>query len=194
MNRKKYRAKRVDSRPVTSRDKVRLSIYSIASLIIGSIMLVQGIVNGVSWANYAHEDRDLIAEGARATGVITDIELNIRHGRGTESYTIFTVSFTAENGKTYTHIDDNEPYRSREDGDLEEVSKKWLDKEVTVLYDPSDPNNAVVEGWENSISMAYAGGILLSISGLGVLAFGFTNIRALFKAKTEQQILENTDA
>lgn len=138
----------------------------------GVSLLVFGVSTGITNVSEANDRQRLLDSGSSAVGIITDVQLDENHGRYASSFKVFTVEYTIRSGETYSHIDDNEAYRSREEGPLEEVSEKWLGREVAVFYDSSNPAHAVVDGWEGSLSMAYFGGFFLGAMGIGTVALG----------------------
>lgn len=143
-----------------------------------------GVFIGVDSVSDAMNDRRLSKEGHSTRGVITDVNFDIEYGRGAESSKIFEIKYSDNSDKSYIHVA-KRPYRTAEEPGQQEVREQFLDQRVTVLYDPENPSDAVVEGWEASISLAYVGSAVVIMFGTVFLFFGISDTKKLLKSSSK---------
>lgn len=128
--------------------------------------LTVGLWGGAGGTYAAHQDRTLVSTGAHSTATVSDVEFAAyRSGR---TSAIMTVPFVAADGRQYS-TEARERYRERRDGPKDEFAAALEERELTVFYDPTDPDKSVVEGQERP----YAGPIILLILPGGLGAFGY---------------------
>lgn len=145
--------------------------------------------SGLSVVSHAHRDQTLIETGVRTEGVVSDVRIDIRRDTSSNSNSsssknksskITFVSFTAENGQEYT-TKFSEKYKGGRTH-ISVSTKEDMGKKMTVFYDKSNPNQAVVEGKQASSTVGY-------IIGGGFFLFGLFIIiacaRQLKKKKNE---------
>lgn len=143
---------------------------------IGIALMTFGAFTGIENISSAQNDKRLLSQGTKAVGEVVNIQLDIRTGRGSSSQKIFTVEYTDLNGNAQSLIE-SEVYRSKEEGSLENVSNEWLHKNVNVFYDATDPSNSVVDGWQDSTSMAVFGCVFLELTGSALIVFTIFDVR-----------------
>lgn len=151
-------------------------------------MLVIGMFSGLAVVSQAHKDQALIETGVRADGVVSDVRIDIRRDTNNNSNSrtsknksskITYVSFTAENKQEYT-TKFSEKYKGGKTG-ISVSAKEDMGKKMTVFYDKSNPNQAVVEGKEASATTGY-------MIGGGFLFFGlFVIIACTIQLKKKKE-------
>lgn len=139
---------------------------------MGVILVIIGLISGISVTSTANQHKAIIDSGVKAEGTVTDVRIEIRRGTsgtGNSSSTkdkstkTTVVSFTAENSKTY-NTQFTEKYKGLKSNVTAEEQED-MGKTMTVFYDSSNPENSVIEGKEVSVGLGY-------ILGGGFLFFG----------------------
>lgn len=160
------------------------TIKSVAKIVMnfGACIAIiwYGVFIGVDNVSDAMNDRRLSKEGHSTRGVITEVDFDLQYGRGAESSKIFEIDYSDNSDKSYTHVA-KRPYRTAEEPGQQEVREQFLGQRVTVLYDPANPSDAVVEGWEASISLAYVGSAVVILFGAIFLFFGISDTKTFRK-------------
>ena len=124
----------------------------IAFLTAGLVILFGGNALGVGMVLQAHDDRRVLAEGVRTTGVITRVEFSTS-GRQKE-YKELTVSFLTEDRRVYAK-GARERYYEHIDGSKSTVADEMHGEKRVVFYDRSDPSKSVIEGAPQSFTAGY---------------------------------------
>lgn len=137
-----------------------------ALLVLAFVFLGGGLGIGLPRVFEAWEDRQIVSDGARVTGVISDVDFTSRRARLTA---IKTVTFTAGGATEYT-AEGRERVNERRDGPRDAIAENLLGDRVTVFHDPTDPRRNVVEDHEASLAAPLF--LVVFLGGAGsVLAF-----------------------
>lgn len=167
--------------PLPRGKKVKKVVNTVIGIVIGVIMLVAGLFEMTNLNTLARNDRELLSGGTSTQGVVTDIKFDVNGRRKKEDQKTMTVVYTASDGVEYS-IEEKEPYRTKKEGSPSEVSNELLNKEVTVFYDPAQPGQAVVEGWEASSTIGYIGGGFFIFLGSATIAVSTSVLRTKWKS------------
>lgn len=136
-----------------------------ALLVIAFVFLGGGLGLGLPRVFEAREDRQIVSDGARVSGVISEVDFTSRRGRLTA---VKTVTFTA-GGTEYT-AQGRERVSERRDGSRDAIARSLLGDRVTVFHDPTDPRRNVMEDHEASLAAPLF--LVFFLGGTGsVLAF-----------------------
>ena len=125
---------------------------ALAFLVAGLVIFVGGSAAGVAQVLEAHDDRRVVAEGVRTTGVITKVEFYTDRRR--HSYKDLTVYFLTEDRRVYGKRT-RERYYDYVEGPESKVVDQMHGEKRVVFYDRSDPTNSVIEGATQSFTVAY---------------------------------------
>ena len=143
-------------------------------LIAGMVIFFGGFTLGVGMVLEAHDDRRVLDEGVRTTGVITNVEFSTS-GRQKE-YKELTVSFLTEDRRVYAK-GARERYYEHIDGSKSTVSDEMHGEKRVVFYDRSDPSKSVIEGEPQSFTAGYLV-IMLSVGfGASFIWTGWGGLR-----------------
>lgn len=161
------------------------TVKSIAKIVLNFVFCIAlvwyGVFIGVRDVTDAINDQSLVKTGHSSTGTITKVDFKIRSGRGAESHKIFEIEYSDASDASYTYIA-TRPYRTAEEPGQQDVREQFIGHKVTVFYDPENPSNAVIEGWEASISLGYAGGAVVIMFSLVFLLLGVSDTKRLLKS------------
>jgi hypothetical protein len=134
-------------------ERVRLVLFSILFTALSLALLWGGFkIAGDSWRAIAQR-RNLHRIGERATGSV--VRGRSESGKGGTWYS-YTISFSTRKDQRII-FEDTQPHR---------VSPS-LNETVTVLYDPAEPRQAVVEPDPGSDKWILCGGLFMLLAGLG---------------------------
>ncbi|WP_341392694.1 DUF3592 domain-containing protein [Arthrobacter sp. G119Y2] len=123
-----------------------------AFLIAGLVIFFGGNTLGVGMILQAHDDRRILEEGVRTTGVIISVKFST--GGRQKEYKELTVSFLAEDRRAYAK-GARERYYEHIDGSKSKVADEMHGEKRVVFYDRSDPSNSVIEGAPQSFTAGY---------------------------------------
>lgn len=161
------------------------AVKSIAKIVLNFVFCIAlvwyGVFIGVRDVTDAMNDQSLVKTGQIATGTITKVDFKIRSGRGSESHKIFEIEYSDGSEASYTHIA-TRPYRTAEEPGQQEVREQFMGHKATVFYDPENPSDAVVEGWESSIALGYIASSFIIMFGLVFLLLGVSDTKRLLKS------------
>lgn len=147
-----------------------------AFLGIALLLLSIGLWGGAGGFYLAHQDHTLVSNGVHSSGTVADVELRVYRYGSVDA--IMGVSFVADDGKQYL-AEGRERYNERRDGTRKEFAAGLMGSEVTVFYDPANPDKSVVEGSERPYAGPILGLVFLGLGALGCLITwaGFIGLR-----------------
>ncbi|MBP3044362.1 DUF3592 domain-containing protein [Arthrobacter jiangjiafuii] len=147
---------------------------ALAFLLAGLVIFVGGSTLGVGMVLEAQDDRRVLAEGVRTTGVITKVEFYTDRRR--HSYKDLTVYFLTEDRRVYGKRT-LERYYDHVEGPESTVADQMHGEKRVVFYDRSDPGNSVIEGATQSFTVAYLVILLAAGFGAAFIRSGWVGLR-----------------
>lgn len=147
---------------------------ALAFLLAGLVIFLGGNAAGVGIFLEAQDNRRVLAEGVRTTGVITKVEFytdRMRH-----SYKDLTVYFLTEDRRVYGKRT-LERYYDYVEGPESTVADQMHGEKRVVFYDRSDPSNSVIEGDVRSFTEAYLVILLAVVFGSAFIRSGWAGLR-----------------
>lgn len=153
-------------------------IGSLITLIVGILVVAFSFAFCAPMVTNAYEDRRLLTEGTKTTGVITDV--NFRSGARGMDHKGIKVTYRA-NDKAFYSVWIEEKYYSHREGDRATTTERLMRSPMVVFYDPDKPSRAVIENRESSLTYGWAFFISTILFGALIIWAG------LFKTPEEKK-------
>ena len=146
---------------------------AVVAKLVGAVFVLFAVLFSAPNLVSAVQDRMLLASGAKTVGTVTDAEILGSRSRTTAHK---TVEFKASDSQIYI-AQGRERYNSFRDGERQEYIESLMGNELTVSYDPVDPDRNVVEGSPASLAAPVLSLTLLGGIGCYLLFFYGKKIR-----------------